>query len=768
VLSRVVATALIVAASAAHAGDKGGVRQPERLTVGVSDQYLGQLAPDGKTLYFVSNRNATTEIYAQDRDDARPKLLFDEGADATWPRLSPDRKRLLYISFRGDAGGQLCVRKLPDGKPRCLADGASALQAEWRDNGRALLVNRSSVEGELRLVDVTVGKRGALKARPLVQRSLTSPAVSPDGRWLVYVPIERYVERVGPGFAARAGHRLEALRLDRPGAQPVAFALDIPGLSGQPAFSKDGKWLYVAQFVNDTNRDGVADGSDFAVIFRVRWEGERDDAPARAATAQAQQLTDSSWNCQYPQPAADRLIATCSRAADLDVYSLPLDGMIPADWSADRLRLELDVSTRRNDQLLLEAHLLQRETNLTARREIMLRLVWLYLELDELDAADFYIARVAKERDKSTSGVASALQALAAHRRAVRERERGRINVEFAVEARRRFDALAPNPRLSPVGAAFRQIVRSEIADALGDKDLARRELEAVRVEDLTLASIAEIYADRADALYRGLDDREALVATMRRLAVHPALEVDERLRYARAAVRALVRGVPYAEADTILARARAAEEPTSELAFALDTARLLNRVRDERPPRALRDEIRALYNAQTRFDRQRALMTDAIARAAELDAEQLVETLVADYVDDVPPGTRERRRAERLFERVLLERAYRRLAAGRIARARGLRRGDEAHRVVRGGDRLHRHSHRRGRGARRAVRRAEDDRARAARLVRPVRPCVPPGARPRSPRRRGARARGEGGDRSSAIGVRIGGSIQAESPSAA
>ena len=672
------AVAALLAGTAA-AGDKGAVRQPERLTVGVSDQYLGQLTPDGKSALFVSNRNATTEIYSQATDDPRPKLLFDEGADTTWPRVSPDGKRLLYVSFRGDAAGQLCVRDLEPsrkgkptgvGKPRCLADGSSALQAEWRDDGRALLVSRGSVEGDLRLLEVTVGKRG-LVARPLLQRSLTSPAVSPDGRWLVYVPVERYVERVGPGFAARAGRRLEALRLDRPGAAPVAFALDLPGLSGQPAFSRDGRWLYVAQFVNDTNRDGVADGSDFAVVFRVPWEGAADDAPTRAATAAAQQLTDSSWNCQYPQPASDRLVLTCSRAADLDVYTLPLDGMIPAEWSAERLRTEIDVSTRRFDQLLLYAHLLGRETQLTARRDVLMKLVWLYLEFDELDAADFFIARIAKERDHATAGVASGLQALAAHRRALRERERGRISVELTADAKKRFEALAPNPRLSPVGAAFRQVVRSEIADSLGDKEGARRELEAVRVEDLTLASVLEAYADRADALYRGLDDREALVATMRRLAEHPSLEADDRLRYARAAVRAMVRGLPYDEADALLTRAHAAESPTSELAFALEAARLLNRVRDERPPRALRDEIRALYNAQTRFDRQRALMTDAITRAVDLDAEQLVEALVADYLDDVPEGTRERRRAERLFERALLERAYRRLANGRVARAR-------------------------------------------------------------------------------------------------
>ncbi len=37
-------------------------------------------------------------------------VAFDEGSDVTWPRVSPDGKALLYISFREQASGQLCVR----------------------------------------------------------------------------------------------------------------------------------------------------------------------------------------------------------------------------------------------------------------------------------------------------------------------------------------------------------------------------------------------------------------------------------------------------------------------------------------------------------------------------------------------------------------------------------------------------------------------------------------------------------------------------------
>ena len=72
-------------------------------------------------------------------------------------------------------------------------------------------------------------RRAPLTARTLFERNLTSPAVSPDGRWLVYVPVERYAERVGPGFAARAAERLEAVRLDRPTIRRCRSRSTCPG-----------------------------------------------------------------------------------------------------------------------------------------------------------------------------------------------------------------------------------------------------------------------------------------------------------------------------------------------------------------------------------------------------------------------------------------------------------------------------------------------------------------------------------------------------------
>ncbi|HEX3772091.1 MAG TPA: hypothetical protein VHV30_14545, partial [Polyangiaceae bacterium] len=153
------AAASIALATPARAQDEeatAGLRRPERLTVGVADDLLGQLSADGKTLYFVSNRNTASQIFAQTTADGRAKQLFDDDADVTWPRVSPDGTHLLYISFGERASGQLCVRDLPEaGNRRCLEDGSASLQAEWIDRDRIALVSRPSIEADLRVVEVT-------------------------------------------------------------------------------------------------------------------------------------------------------------------------------------------------------------------------------------------------------------------------------------------------------------------------------------------------------------------------------------------------------------------------------------------------------------------------------------------------------------------------------------------------------------------------------------------------------------------------------------
>ena len=434
--------------------------------------------PTASTLYFVSNRNTTNELYRQEQAAPGAKLVFDEGADVTWPRLSPDGKRILYISFRDDAAGRCACATCPTSGAAACGGVGSAVQAQWIDNGahraRQPRLARTATCAPRRR------RRAATLARAPAgfERNLTSPAVSPDGRWLVYVPIERYVERVGPGFAARAAERLEAMRLDRPG--DPALPLDArPAGAHRPAGLRPRRQVPLRHAVprrhqrrrrhrRQRSRRALPRAvRDARATTRRRAPRRRgpSSSPSRRGTASIRRRRRRCWS------------TTCSRAGGggLDVYSLPLDGRCrptgaPSGWrsrsasarAARSRRCSIATSWRRprtvtgaapdHDAPVAPAPRVRR-----VRRRRLLR---------QEDQGD---PRSGDGRRGHGAARVGRAPSRAARARARPHRRRVRLRVARAL--RRRSTS---GKTKMPAALALKRIVRSEIADTLGDKDGAR------------------------------------------------------------------------------------------------------------------------------------------------------------------------------------------------------------------------------------------------------------------------------------------------------
>ena len=657
--------ALLCASTAAA---REGIRRPQRLTFGPGDHYLGLLSPTGETLFFVSDRNATSQIFAAPGRGGAATLLFDEAADVTWPRLDGSGQRLLYIAYQRDAGGDLCLRDLRAphkvGPRRCLGDpGSAALQALFLGDGDLALVGRAGLHGDLALR--RLDQRGGTKAT-LVPRNLSTPTLSPDGRFVAYVPLERASAVVGPSFAARATGTIELQPLGDPPAAPQPLRFGLPGTSAFPAFSLDGRYLYFSQFLNDTNFDGVVDGNDHGVLFRVPFDPHRPAAPVEPL--RLEQLTSAGWNCQYPAPAGDRLIVTCASDGGLNVYALPLDGAVPAAWSEEQLRDELQATDNRWEKLLLLGRLAARlgEREGSALLEAQIRL---HLELGEYASARYFTDQLAR-RGGPAAPLAIPLGELIDHRRAERSLGRGQPTDRFVTEAQERRGRLE---RLGGDGdqGALAWLALGEVADALGDLPAATAALRRIRLPSLSSPLGLHLFAERALALLREQGEREELLGLLGQLAEHPALEESAQIDYAAAFVAEVTRGRAPAARRAEAQRRRQLAPQGGHLALLLAVEESLAELKPETQDRA-REEVFKLYRANKLFARRRALVTATLARAAAADHENLAYQFANTWVSYVPRDRAARRQAELLFREVVLDRAYAALGRGEVGDARG------------------------------------------------------------------------------------------------
>lgn len=674
------ALALTVAASVARAAPEG-VREPLRLTAGPSEELLGDPTPDDAHVYFASNEGGAVHLVAVDLAGGPARPVAETEADATWPRVSPDGKRLAYIARTRDAAGDLCVVELDgagrEGRHRCLTGPESAeLQAVWMPDGRAIaVVTRRGVGGALALERVPIdgGARETLLEAPL-----TSPAISPDGRWLAYVPLERGDLRAGAGFVGRAGRgiALYDLAARRPG--PV-IRFHLPGASGFPAFSRDGRWIYFSQYLNDTNLDGRIDAGDHAVVFRAPFDPDAPPPVGPITIDRAEQLTSAEWSCQYPRPGREHLFLTClptGASGSLDVFSLPLDGAVPSSWTRARLESELAVSRSRWERLLILLRTLPLARDAADRRAILRALYRLHLGLDELESADFYAREIVRLADAPTDPAARAgavLGELVAHRRAERALDRGQLSQAFTADARARLARIRDAARSGPEAAALAALVESEILDVLGEKDDALAALRRVKLGDEGDALVLGLLATRATDLARQLDDRALAVDTLRALAEHPGLSDHERLDHAESLVAELLRGRAAADRDAALAAEERRASRGGELAFRLELERALVGLAPGRDAEeAVRARVFDLYRTNPSFERRRALIGATLRRAARADSEFLLYQFANTWVSGLPPDAPERRHAERAYRQVVLERAYVERARGQTADERG------------------------------------------------------------------------------------------------
>ncbi len=267
-------------------------------------------------MLYVSEHSGAADIY-QCRDEPG-KLepadrLTEHPAGDYWPRADERGRRVLFVSTREDAGGDIYLRKerIFRGPQLVRLTDESTMddQPAWHPAGDRYYCAAATDTRERRQV-FTAEVGGP--SEQLTQDGGQMPDCSPDGRFLVYV--------------VSSGNGSTHLRIMRLGDRAHAALTSGRFLDLHPRWAAEGDTVLFARVGFDTTGDGRLDGRDASSIYSMRFSPALfEGAPPEAE----RQLTSFGTSEAYPAPMEGGFLFTRFGRDSSDVYAFGESGEMP-------------------------------------------------------------------------------------------------------------------------------------------------------------------------------------------------------------------------------------------------------------------------------------------------------------------------------------------------------------------------------------------------------------------------------------------------------
>lgn len=303
--------------------------QEQALTSGNSVNTQPAWAADGNTLAFSSVREGQSAIYLINPDGQNLRRLNQSKLWQTAPSWSPDGTAIAFLARDNSKPGvELHIVQLADGALSVINANGMEKGPDapvWSADGKQLAFLGANAEGK---TDVWVVQRNGLGLKNISQqvskRHKAHPAISPDGRYVVYV-------------ADMRGH-LALFRTDLQNGDSVNLTADKPAAYETPRWSADGRQLVFASSRDDPGLTRMdiflmnADGAGVTNLsqhphedFNPHWAADNERiifTSLRSGTAQifaydlsskqSMRITENQSHDmdQVPQPAAVRALQT--------------------------------------------------------------------------------------------------------------------------------------------------------------------------------------------------------------------------------------------------------------------------------------------------------------------------------------------------------------------------------------------------------------------------------------------------------------------------
>jgi TolB protein len=152
---------------------------PRRLTTSAAIDTEPVFSPDGRQVFFVSDRGGGPQIYRMPASGGSAERVTFSGSYNISPALSPDGRTLAYINRNGSAF-RLTTLDLSNGTVQTLSDTVDDESPSFAPNGR-LIVFATRAQGRDVLMTTTLD--GKIRTRLLSGGAdMREPAWGPFGR----------------------------------------------------------------------------------------------------------------------------------------------------------------------------------------------------------------------------------------------------------------------------------------------------------------------------------------------------------------------------------------------------------------------------------------------------------------------------------------------------------------------------------------------------------------------------------------------------------
>lgn len=306
-----------------------GLKRSEPVIFSPSNELVGDVSPDGRFLAYVSDETGNLDVWLYDHRTRSSLPFTKSGAEDYDPAFSPDGQKLVFVSRRLDAKGDLFLLGVSDDsdEPERLTEVATLdRQPVFAPDGQSIFYTASAPVGVEHIYRLQLSDRSSARISPSAG---FDPSPSLDGRYLVYTAPE--------GEGGIAHPHLVLMRLSDSSTRALTLAEDGPSGFARPLPPEAGRqrWAFV-RFPHDDNGDGVRDAADQASLWRVDVDPEALFAGDAADRRPAFPLTSGARNELFPVVGQGLLYFTESVRIDRDVARLPLTGSFPVHTEAAR------------------------------------------------------------------------------------------------------------------------------------------------------------------------------------------------------------------------------------------------------------------------------------------------------------------------------------------------------------------------------------------------------------------------------------------------